>query len=367
MKTSNKRLLVLTLVLGSFLNVSSVSAQSFGGFSFNDAKKILNGAKDAAKDAVNEANRLRLEYEKKRADEARRAEEERRAQQDQRDVEVVDRSSQDSVVEQKPVQAPVYRPTIQTQNNRTPVVNNSLIVVSDKVDANVTYVLLSVEKDSYKEQIVLEAVDGRYSHNLYLRDGAGVYDIKIFLNRTALKYGEGASYLFTRTISVENTDDRDMSFLLPSKMVESDSEQITSLVKSLTKDAANDEEAMKKIHAYIIKTVKYDWEAFKDGSYVNNPYNAVAVLNRPLAVCAGYANLLAAMARAAGIRTKVIYGKAKIDTGWYDHAWNEVFINDQWEIVDSTWNVDRKDNKYYFIDEAKFAIDHTKEKEMTDF
>lgn len=370
MKTSNKKLLVLTLVLGSFLNVSSVSAQSFGGFNLGDAKKILNGAKDAAIEAAKEANRLRLEFEKKRADEAKRAEEARRQQEqnDQRLAPVTEDDSSTEVVSQRPVQAPVYRPKVQEQSaNRSPVVNNSLVVISDTVDANVTYILLNIEKDNYKEQVVLTAKDGRYSHNLYLRDGAGLYDIKIFLNRSAQKYGEGASYLYSRTVSVENRDHRDMSFLLPSLMVESDSEQIISLVKTLTKDAANEEEALKKIHAYIIKTVKYDWDAFKDGSYVNNPFNALAVLNKPLAVCAGYSNLFAAMARAAGIRTKVIYGKAKINTGWYDHAWNEVFINDQWEVVDSTWNVDRRDNKYYFMDEATFAIDHKKEKEMTEY
>ena len=98
MKTSNKKLLVLTLVLGSFLNVSSVSAQSFGGFNLGDAKKILNGAKDAAIEAAKEANRLRLEFEKKRADETKRAEEARR-QQEQNDQRLAPVTEDDSSTE----------------------------------------------------------------------------------------------------------------------------------------------------------------------------------------------------------------------------------------------------------------------------
>ena len=77
MKTQNKKLLVLTLILSTFLNVGVASAQSFAGFNFSDAKKFLT---NTAEIALAEARRLHAEFEKRRAEDAKRDQELRQGQ-----------------------------------------------------------------------------------------------------------------------------------------------------------------------------------------------------------------------------------------------------------------------------------------------
>lgn len=392
MKTTNKKLLVLTLILSTFLNVGTASAQSFGGFSFSDAKKFLT---NTAETALAEANRLRAEFEKRRAEDAKRAEEQRQRQLADQARYEAQRLELDKEIEKQRVFAENLRkiPT-PTQNNpqtnsysdliavgpvaqkettpkqtkinldyqadRTHLTLDSTAQISRTLNSDVKWLMIIISKDGKTENAVFPIQNGQFNSKVYLKFGPGIYNLKVYTNTLAQK---STSYPYLTAVDIENRDERDLSYLLPSSEVESDNPQIIALAKELTKDAANEEEAMEKIHEYVIKTVKYDWESFRNGTYVNNPTNAVAVLNKPLTVCAGYSSLLAALARAHGIKIKVIHGKAKIPEGWYDHAWNEVYINDQWQIVDSTWNVDRNDNKYYFIDEAVFSEDHKKEKE----
>ena len=403
MKTQNKKLLVLTLILSTFLNVGVASAQSFAGFNFSDAKKFLT---NTAEIALAEARRLHAEFEKRRAEDAKRdqelrqgqiAEQAKLAREEQARQQQASEQLEKEIERQKAIAESLKKiPTRQDsqtnpysdliavapevseapknttqqstkiyldfQAERTHLTQDSSVLITRTLNSDIKWLMIIISKDGKTDQQVFPIQNGQFNSRVYLRLGPGIYNLTFYTNTSTQR---ATSYPYLTAVDIENRDERDLSFLLPSGEVESDNAQIIALAKNLTKDAANDEEALEKIHAYIIKTVKYDWDSFRNGTYANNPMNAVAVLNNPLTVCSGYSNLFAALARAAGIRSKVIHGKAKIPEGWYDHAWNEFYINDQWQVVDSTWNVDRKDNKYFFIDEATFAEDHKKEKEMS--
>ena len=68
--------------------------------------------------------------------------------------------------------------------------------------------------------------------------------------------------------------------------------------------------------------------------------------------CLGYANLYAALCRASSIPCNVVTGYALGVSGssgssWDDaginatdanHAWNEVYVDNRWVIVDTTWD-----------------------------
>jgi len=76
----------------------------------------------------------------------------------------------------------------------------------------------------------------------------------------------------------------------------------------------------------------------------------VGVLNSRRSVCDGYANLLTALLRAAGIPAKKVTGFAlgmSTNGDWpaslnpgrdSNHAWTEAFVDGRWIIIDSTWN-----------------------------
>lgn len=241
------------------------------------------------------------------------------------------------------------------------IVDNSLLEISGNVSPDVKWLMILIKKDEYKEQLILPINDGTYQTRISLQEGAGVYDIELYANTNVDRY---TSYTQFKKFTVENTDSRDMSFLLPTFKVQVDDPRITFLVESVTKNARNDEEAFLAIYKYVTSTIKYDYAALNNNAYTRIDYNAVYTFVNSSAVCEGYANLIAAMSRAYGIRTKVVFGQAKGPNGYAPHAWNEVFINNEWKIVDATWDAILKHQPYLFIDADRFALDHAKEQEM---
>ena len=241
------------------------------------------------------------------------------------------------------------------------IVNNSLVEISGVGKQETKWIMFVISKKSFEEQYTVPAYAGKFKAKVALQDGAGNYKIKIYQNTTADRY---ASYKALELIKVENTDERNMSFLLPTDVVQSDDPRITALVKNVTKDAKSKAEGFQNIYNYIAGTVKYDHVRYKNKTYMNHVYDALSVLENPVAVCSGYANLLAAMSRAYGIRAKIINGKALMSYGWGAHAWNEVYVNNEWKMVDSTWDAGRKYQSYYFMAPDRFENDHQKEMEM---
>ena len=223
------------------------------------------------------------------------------------------------------------------------------------------WVMLNVSKGESKQQIIVPAINGRASVNIYLRYGAGIYNIAFAESKFEGKYDGG--YYVGQPVRIENIDFRDLNFLLPSDLVQSDNEQIISLAKTLTMDAVNELDAVKKIHKYVASNVKYDYASYKDDSYKTKPFDAVSTLKSMTGVCAGYANLYAALLRSVGIKTKVIYGIAyltKTQTG--EHAWNEILINNEWKSVDVTWDsTTGRMFKYFDMAEEVFDQDHQKQ------
>jgi transglutaminase/protease-like cytokinesis protein 3 len=96
---------------------------------------------------------------------------------------------------------------------------------------------------------------------------------------------------------------------------------------------------IKALHDYVADRVSYDVEAYQ--SKTAPPQHAETVFRTRRSVCAGYANLLAAMGSAAGDEIVVIGGDARTDgrdlTG-EGHAWNAARIGGGWILLDATWD-----------------------------
>lgn len=96
---------------------------------------------------------------------------------------------------------------------------------------------------------------------------------------------------------------------------------------------------IKALHDYVADRVVYDVESSR--SRTRPPQDADSVFKRRSAVCAGYANLLSALGRAAREEIVVIPGDARTFgsgvTG-EGHAWNAVRLNGRWALIDATWD-----------------------------
>jgi transglutaminase/protease-like cytokinesis protein 3 len=242
---------------------------------------------------------------------------------------------------------------------RNPKVSNSQYLSEQVFPIDTHWALIKISKDQYQEDVVLSVINGHLIRPLVLRRGAGNYQLKIYSTNNPKKYESRYSYV--NQLNLLNLDTRDLSFLLPSEEVESDDPGIINIANKLVAGLDNDADKIKKIHDYVAFTVSYNFEGYRTGSYVNEATDAVSVLKNPITVCAGYANLFAAIARAAHIRTSIVYGKAKIESGEGDHAWNEVLIDNEWRIVDVTWDdMETLRYDYFFPTLEFFSKDHQK-------
>jgi hypothetical protein len=118
---------------------------------------------------------------------------------------------------------------------------------------------------------------------------------------------------------------------------------IDSLAAYLTATAKDDREKAWAIFRWTAQNIHYDVKGFFSGDY--GELSPDAVLSRRSAVCDGYSSLFESLAKAAGLEAVHILGFAK-GVGFAagmavpernNHAWNAVFIDGRWVLVDCTW------------------------------
>ena len=166
----------------------------------------------------------------------------------------------------------------------------------------------------------------------------------------------------------ERTDPDALAFyLLPARDIQSDDPNIVATAQAITAGLTNDQDKALAIHDWVCENIYYDYDAYY-GRTKHRDTSAVSVLNDRINVCAGYANLTAALMRASGIPAKRVSGYAisrgeqypagALDgTGETNHAWNEVCLDGRWIIIDATWD---SPNRYeYGQFSSKGAAKHT--------
>lgn len=115
-------------------------------------------------------------------------------------------------------------------------------------------------------------------------------------------------------------------------------------IKSVARYIADHEKdpylRIKALHDYVADRVAYDAENYYAGRYP--PQDAETVFRTRKSVCAGYSNLLSALATACNEKIVVVLGDARNETGDGlspgGHAWNAASIKGNWYLIDATWD-----------------------------
>ncbi len=131
--------------------------------------------------------------------------------------------------------------------------------------------------------------------------------------------------------------------------IQSSNETLKSIAVQLTSHCETDYERIIALHDWICAYLHYDNDSLSKSDIP--PYTAMDVLNSRKAVCIGYANLYAALCRSLDIPCYVVTGyalgissgktewtKRIIDGSEENHAWNEVYVDGRWVIIDPTWD-----------------------------
>jgi hypothetical protein len=129
-------------------------------------------------------------------------------------------------------------------------------------------------------------------------------------------------------------------YLKPSENVDSDNEGIVEAARPLIVEN-DDYRTAKNISAFVTKAVRFD--SSPRTNEITLP--ASEILKQKQGICNDYANLTAAMLRAAGIPARpvsgLVYNKLNKAADWShpggSHAWVEFYADGKWHFADPTW------------------------------
>jgi hypothetical protein len=248
--------------------------------------------------------------------------------------------------------------------------NNGSITVSG-VNPNVHYLWFSIEHEGQRKEsdsIYAFSNTGQFSVPVRLRYGTGSYTIQMFESSANVPqmYGipTGVDPMMGRTITFKVTNQYPTNpDLMPADTIPSDAPQIVTLAKQITAGCTTNYDKAKAIYDWVTKHISYDYGNIRlnqwcqshnlTGLGANQALLVYEVLETHSAECVGYAKLVAALNRAAGIPTALATGPA--DNIY--HAWDYVTIDGRSFNEDACWGVvDPKGN--FDPDPATFAKTH---------
>ncbi len=167
-----------------------------------------------------------------------------------------------------------------------------------------------------------------FSTSINLRFGAGQYTI--WAGDNAQRFDGTIRFLVSNQVS------EDCRYTSASMYVDSGNSDIVNLAAVIAPSNLSSRDKLENIHSWVTANIAYDYDAYlrKDIQLVT----ASQVLKDRKGLCRDFSFLFAALARAANLPTKVVYGQAESGNSWELHAWNEVLIGNEWVSVDSSWD-----------------------------
>jgi len=124
-------------------------------------------------------------------------------------------------------------------------------------------------------------------------------------------------------------DSEMVPYLKPSLFVQSDHPDILDLAGTLVKNDMSSRDKVIRIKDWLFAEI--------EKRPVLSVPNALETLKNKMGDCNEHAVLFAALARAAGVPTRIEAGLVYLNGRFYYHAWNSVFL-DRWVTVDALMN-----------------------------
>ena len=167
---------------------------------------------------------------------------------------------------------------------------------------------------------------------------------------------------------------------------------VEELASKINVDFTKDEDKVRAIYVWLTANIKYDLAEYYNPkkNSIRFTYSSEAEKQKKLkalkrnvanntirskkSVCEGYAQTFKTICDLVGIKASVINGYARNNAeeigripGFSDHAWNAIYLNNQWMIVDATWGAGRVINGkwekhfseyFYNISTKKVSLSH---------
>lgn len=203
--------------------------------------------------------------------------------------------------------------------------------------------------------------------DIFYLDVTNMYlNIEKITKITGVKYnvyinnGNKTNYLSTGFYSKEDINKAEQE-------IKTEKEKILSMTYG-----KSDYEKLKIIHDYLIDTIEYETTLLED-----NIYNIYGALVNKKCVCEGYAKSYQYLLNELGIQNVIVIGTGtNSNNETENHAWNYVYLDNNWYAVDVTWDdpiiigggkLSQKEKYRYFLKGKKsFNSNHTSTGYFTD-
>jgi len=217
---------------------------------------------------------------------------------------------------------------------------------------------MKVESSEYGQgvRVAVQHGENKYYYSmsnstiyLPMQLGTGNYEVKL------LKHIEGNRYRVLDKKYMYLSEEPVDAFLASAQPVDwENNEKLVALTKEVIADKSTDEEKVIAVYEYIVKNMKYDRAKIKN---LNDDYvpDLNFTIDSKKGICYDYSSLFASMLRSEGIPCKLVKGY-KNDLKSY-HAWNEVFIDGEWKIIDTTYDsafVNKRQKVSMFKDDSEY-------------
>ncbi|MFD0962064.1 transglutaminase domain-containing protein [Paenibacillus chungangensis] len=233
--------------------------------------------------------------------------------------------------------------------------NNGKWLDTSELDKGVVTVKYAV-KPNVKTKVMIMKGEQRYTYQLHSGDdeesfplqmGNGKYRVLVLEHLSEKSY----KVLKSEYVQLALKDANKLYLNSVQNVKWTSTDEAIKKAAVLTKGLETDAEKVKAIYQFIITTIKYDEKLAKTVTTDYLP-DIDQTLSEKKDICYGYAALFGAMMRSLDVPTKLVMGEAD-DIKTY-HAWNEVFLNGEWVVIDTTIDAGAK-NAEMVKDSSKYS------------
>lgn len=226
--------------------------------------------------------------------------------------------------------------------------------------ASLGYVYLAAAGDV---PLVMEIQNGGRVHQLLLPNdgvwqpvlltlGAGKYKLSVY---EAGLYDRPIRLLFETFFEMETAPEDTHLALLSSLHTNMESHPLTvEMARSLCENAETDREKVTLLWDWLIRHSAYDTQLARTIQFSEIP-DGDAFVRGGKGICSDFAAFMAVGLRAVGVPCKHVYGK-NLRTG-NQHAWNEVYLDGKWQIIDVTMARSRGPKKFHTENAKHYALE----------
>jgi transglutaminase-like putative cysteine protease len=224
-------------------------------------------------------------------------------------------------------------------------ISNKIYSTSSKLDANLSLFPLDDERQTSYSTTIPEALPSN-SGILFHFNKKGDLEFKLFANvstKLLIKNLEFQNIKDIKNIGLNSPEL--LKYTKPSNYSDSSSAIIKSKAQQLAQGKNNSVEILYILAEYVKNSMTYDLD-FSDLE------KASKILEEKRGVCAHYTILFIALTRALGFPSRYVSGIAYSTEhkDFEEHAWAEVYLNDEWVPFDVTFG------QYGWLDTSHIAL-----------